>query len=304
MADEAKHVAQLVHRHTRILREKVAGVENFAAVGIDQRIVVCAVGLDLDPARRLRERVDHGSEKLRQAAQRVTVLDQLARALSPVAAAFVADDLRAGEQLSHARRRPNLSRMRFHGMDEGLETLVCRHQRLREQRMDGEREARQIERAARRRWRRLPCRRRAVVEGEALLGLERQRRVAEPCQRGMTVERLAAQVDKVSLVETQDRAGDVGERNQIAGGADRAALIDVRMRLGVEEGDQSLDELEPHARGALDERIGAQQHRRAHVGLGKAGAGRALVMPERDLLQLDELLGRHARIRHPAIQES
>src|SRR5208282_6870689 len=139
--------------------------------------------------------------KLRQAAQRVTVLDQLARALSPVAAAFVADDLRAGEQLSHARRCPNLSRMRFHGMDEGLETLVCRQQRLREQRMDGEREARQIERARAGVGGDSRAGARAVVEGEALLGLERQRRVAEPCQRGMTVERLAAQVDEVSLVE-------------------------------------------------------------------------------------------------------
>src|SRR5208282_2142091 len=88
------------------------------------------------------------------------------------------------EQLSHARRRPNLSRMRFHGMDEGLETLVCRQQRLREQRMDGEREARQIERARAGVGGDSRAGARAVVEGEALLGLERQRRVAEPCQRG------------------------------------------------------------------------------------------------------------------------
>src|SRR5208283_4963252 len=125
------------------------------------------------------------------AAQRVTVLDQLARALSPVAAAFVADDLssRRAAQPCAPPSKPVPDAVSRHGRRAGNSGLSpaapARTAHGRRARGSSDRTR------ARRRWRRLPCRRpRAVVEGEALLGLERQRRVAEPCQRGMTVERL------------------------------------------------------------------------------------------------------------------
>ena len=59
---------------------------------------------------------------------------------------------------------------------------------------------------------------RAVVEGAALLGLERQRRVAEPCQRGMTTMRssttLLSNNRKVQRARHQRRVEVAADRRQ------------------------------------------------------------------------------------------
>ena len=58
LGEQAEMVAQLVHRDADILGEEIAGVEDLAAVRIDQRIVVGAIGLGLDLPRRRREAVE------------------------------------------------------------------------------------------------------------------------------------------------------------------------------------------------------------------------------------------------------
>ena len=56
----------------------------------------------------------------------------------------------------------------------------------------------------------------AVVQCQPLLGLELERGEAEPRQRRVQIERLAVEIDEERWMEPEHRAGNVGERHQIA----------------------------------------------------------------------------------------
>ena len=83
----------------------------------------------------------------------------------------------------------------------------------------------------------------------------------------------------VALVEhlglADQRAADVGERHEVAGRAARAALGDQRQDVVVEQVQQPLDQLQPHAGVALGQAVGPEEHRRpGHLRRGDlAGAG-------------------------------
>ena len=119
LGEQAEMVAQLVHRDAGILGEEIAGVEDLAAVRIDQRIVVGAIGLGLDLSRRRRQAVEHRAEELRQAAQRIAVLDQRAGAMAARAGRLAADQAGAADQLRHRLRHPDLAGMRLHRWMKG-----------------------------------------------------------------------------------------------------------------------------------------------------------------------------------------
>src|SRR6202042_597717 len=59
------------------------------------------------------------------------------------------------------------------------------------------------------------------------------------------------------------RPPDIGQRRQVAARPDRAALWDERHDVVVEEVEHTLDELDAHARVALRQAVGAQEHRHA-----------------------------------------
>ena len=192
--------------------------------------------------------------------------------------------------------------MRLHLVDEGREALVGRKQRLGEERVDAEGQRGEVEcavggiggdpgRSAG-----------AVVERQTLLGLELERGEAEPRQRRVRIQRLALHVDEEGGMEPEHRAGDVGERHQVARCADRAALMDMRMGTGVEERREPFDDLDPDPGHALHQRIGAQQHGGADIGLGETRPGRALVLPQRQPLDVDQLLRPDILIGHGAEQ--
>ena len=141
-----------------------------------------------------------------------------------------------------------------------------------------------------------------LLSASPSLGSSVERGEAEPRKRRVRVERLAVDVDEEGGIEPDHRAGDIGERHEVARRADRAALVDMRMRAGVEEGDEPLDDLEPDARRALHQRIGAQQHRGAHVLGGQARPGRALVLPQREALDVGELVRADILVGHAAEQ--
>ena len=71
-----------------------------------------------------------------------------------------------------------------------------------------------------------------------------------------------------------ERQRQVGERREIAAGADRAAGGHARQDTAVEALDQELDRLDPRAGVPLRERVRAQQHRRpddvGRIGLSDA----------------------------------
>ena len=117
-------VSRAVHCDCGVLGKEVAGVEGLARVRVDQRVVVCGVGFGFDLARRCRQPVCDRTEVLWQAVDAVAVLCQLALAQRSVPARFGAYRLAARDQFGHARRSPNLTRVRLKRMDIGIETLV------------------------------------------------------------------------------------------------------------------------------------------------------------------------------------
>ena len=80
------------------------------------------------------------------------------------------------------------------------------------------------------------------------------------------------------------------ERSEVARGTDRAARRHSRQDAAVQTVEQQLDRLDPRARVALGERVGAQQHRRAHDVVGVRLAHAARVRAEQPKLQLLGLL--------------
>ncbi len=219
-SEQPQEIAHTVHGHARVLREEIAGVIDLAAVGIDQRIVVGAVGLHFDLPRGDTQAIDDRPDELWQATQRIPVLDELAAAVSPIAGRLVAHELRAREQLGHLGRRPYLPRMRLDRVNEGRKRLAGGQHGLRIQRVYAERQRCEVQGAA-------DCIRRnagtdpgAVVESKTFLRLQCQRRQSELLQRGVRIQLLTAMIDLESRIQPQDRTGDVGERHEIAARTD------------------------------------------------------------------------------------
>ena len=119
-------------------------------------------------------------------------------------------------------------------------------------------------------------RRRAVDEGRGVLRAHREVGLKARLPDRLAGRQALALVDDLGLLEAADGAGHVGERREVAGGADRALLRDDRMQAGVEEGDEAFDELELRARIVRGEGVGAQQHHRPRgvLGEGLADTGR------------------------------
>ena len=262
---QAEEVAELVHRHADVLTEEVAAVVAARFVAVDQRIVVGAVHLDLDLARHQVDAVEDRAGVLRQAAQRVAILDRRVAAVLVAPVELVADHARAVDQLEHQARGEDLAAVRLVPMDEGMERLVGAAQRLDVERVGGERDRGQRARVVDAVRGDAGHHRGAVDHRQAFLGPGLERLEAEPSERGQAVDGLAAVVDHEVGRQPADRAHDLGERREIAAGADRAELTQDRRDALVEEHGEAADELEAQPRGAAQMRVGAQQHRRAHV---------------------------------------
>ncbi len=129
----------------------------------------------------------------------------------------------------------------------------------------------------------------AVDEGQALLGLQRDRPEAGRTQRG---GRRPALAGDEHLALAQRRQGHVGERRQVAAAAERAVLGHDRREAVVQQPDELLDHDRAHARPAHGQRAGAQQHHGPHdLDLdGRADAGG--VRADERQLQVGPPLGR------------
>ena len=95
LAHQPDQIPGAVHGDGGVLGKEISGVEGFARIGIDQRVVIGGVGLGFDLTGRGDQSIDDGAEELRQAADPVAVLDQLILAFRPVAACFRANGLAA-----------------------------------------------------------------------------------------------------------------------------------------------------------------------------------------------------------------
>ena len=234
-----------------------------------------------------------------RAADRVLVLDR-ARELAE-AGAFERDDLlgvvrerRAVEQHPDVGRALDDPRVRLGLEQEGVEVAVVAEQRLRGHRGAQVHDERELARVVGGEHGEAGHERRAVGEREPFLGFQLERRQAE---LGQHVGRFTGRALVEHLGLADQRATDVGERDQITGRAARATLRDQRQDVVVEQRQQLLDQFATHARVALRQTVGAEEHRQArHLGRGDLpGAGAQ--EPQHVLLQLGGLLRRDLAVR-------
>ena len=227
---------------------------------------------------------------LRRAAQRVRILDLVAPAMRLV-------DRRPFEETDHIRSRVTLARQRAQDVNLRHEArpgaLQClERQRARDVRNLGE-PARSHETQRTERSHEL----RPVDEGEPFLRLEVHRREADGRECLAAVHVLAVDA---CLALADERKREVGQRRQIPARADRAAARDVRQDAAIQTVEQELRGLDPRTRAALCERIGAQEHRRAHDVVGIRLAHTARVASQQSQLQLVRQLFRDRLGDEPA----
>ncbi len=122
-------MAELIHPHAHVLPVEIAGLHQATAVDVHERVVVDRIDLGLDLTRDGRQAVEQWSEELRQAADRVAVLNEtLTFRLGRRA-------VRA-QQLPHLCGRELLSGVRLELVHEGFERTGRGHECLAKKRID------------------------------------------------------------------------------------------------------------------------------------------------------------------------
>ena len=138
---------------------------------------------------------------------------------------------------------------------------------------------------------------RAVEERQALLGGEVHRRQAgglEALQRG---DRAAA---PAHLADAQQHGRHMGQRRQVAGGADRALGRDAGMDAGIDQLHQRLQHAPPHAGVAEREAVDLEDHDQAHEPVIEQRPGAGGMRQHEAALQLGHLIVGDARARQRA----
>ncbi len=131
---------------------------------------------------------------------------------------------------------------------------------------------------------------RAVDQGEALLGLERDRTQAHGGER-LATGQPAAFVDALALADQSQR--EVGQGGEIAAGPDGSLRGHERMDTPVQQRDQQLERLETHAGEAAGEHVRAQQHERPRLRHAERCADAGRVRAQQVRLQLAQAIERN-----------
>ena len=286
---DARHRAlEPVHRERHVPAVEVAAVQHRARVGVDDRVVVHAVELDLHRLGRERERIEQHADHVRRAAHRVDILQ--ARRLQP------GDRL---EVFADPRGRAPRARVRLQLEDRAVEVARVARDRAHGHRGERARPAREARRALDGETRERRHHAGAVHQREALLRLELERRKARARERVGRLHHLAAH-ERLALAHEQRR--DVGERREIAARTDRPLFGNPRQDAAIGELAQALEHDGPHARITARER-GEPRHHDGGGFLAVEDAARAAAVEAQQVLR-DELalrLGHLAPLRraHP-----
>ena len=138
---------------------------------------------------------------------------------------------------------------------------------------------------------------RAVDQRQAFLGLQDEGREAG-AREPFGARHLDAAGAHPSLAEERQR--QVGERGEVAARPHRAAARHDRQHLLVEQREQGLDHLRPHARVAAGQGVGAQQEHAAHRGVAQRLPHSGGVREEEPLLEECQLVVGDAHPRQVA----
>ena len=303
---------QQVHRLRQVLAVEIAARDDLEAasvLGENQRIVGGCVDFIADDGVDVIERVEHRPVHLRRAAQRVDVL--YARGVVDVGAAQLVRELhcarfvrgagRAGHELPDDGGGLDLARMRARLVDALVEA--------------GHFGAHRFERQAQRQAgvrQQVACvgggqhgnRQRhgaAVDQRGRVLGLEVElHRCDAGLRDGLRRAHAAAAVDDFGFIEAGNGGGQVGQRSQVAGRADRSLLRHHRVDASVDEVQQAVHHLDPRRRVIAGEGIGPQQHVGAADFFRKRLAHAGCVRPYHLGLEQRNVLDADARVLQQA----
>ena len=132
---------------------------------------------------------------------------------------------------------------------------------------------------------------RSVDEGEPLLRTERNRRQTGRRER-FTPGTKPCIVADPGIAFADEHQRQVGERREVAAGANRAAARDARVDAVVEKVDQPLERRPPDAGETLGKDVGAERHRGANLAHGQRLTDAGGVTAEQVDLQCSKRLSR------------
>ena len=207
--------------------------------GKDERVVGAAVDLDLEDAARVPERVADGAVDLRDAADRVGVLDLVRLAMVRVLQPGVA------QEVAQLGGDAPLTGVRARGVVGGRERDVGPEQRLDAHRADDRRRAGKRLRGQDRERSDRSHLLRAVEQRQPFLRLEASG--SRPTAASASAPRHDRAAD-FGLAAADQRPAEVRERRQVAGRADGALLGNDRMDAEAQEVEQPLDDLRAGSR--------------------------------------------------------
>ncbi|BAT17397.1 Os12g0521101 [Oryza sativa Japonica Group] len=279
-ADGSDGETSVVHGHPDGSALEVAAVERLAAGDVDDRVVVDGVDLPLDRLGGEADDLDLRAEPLRRRADGVPVLPQLRQ---PVKLALLLGKPHVGaafQYVLHDGRSFDLSRVVLQRVDEVVGVLrIAGHHLAVHRREDLGKDGQDVGLEEHDR-REAGAHGRAVDDGEPFLGLQREEPVldAGDPERLSGVHLAAVRGHRRGVLAAGDEAGDVGQRDQVAGRGDGAPERQARRHVGVEQLGDGLEDLEADARVALGEGVDAHQHgcasdlRRQRVAVAAAGS--------------------------------
>ena len=251
---------QRIHRHRDMAAVEMAAMQHALANRIDQRVVVGAVELVLDQLPQPGQRVFHDADDVRRAAQRVAILQPLLVARGAVARQVAAQALR------HAL----LAGMRLGGEERLVEVVRVARAGDHVHRGDAGGQVGQVLGALEGQAGQSGHDGRAVHDRQAFLGAQPQRRRAHGPQRVGGRQGLAVDAD---LALAAQHGGQVGQRGQVAAGADRAFARDQRQDVVAQQALDLAQQVQAHARQALAQRGQARAQHGARLGRRQQRAG-------------------------------
>ena len=257
-ADLGDGQGDIVGGHGHRLGVEVAAGNHLAFGGEHQRVVRHGVGLDAEHLGGLAQLGQAGAHDLRLAAQRVRVLHLVAGGVGAADLAAVA------EQVAERRCCVDLPALATGGMDARIEGRARTQQRLDAERAanaGGSVQVLALEQPAQGVG---GGHLGAVEQGQALLGGQGHRLQAGDGQRLGGRQPLVL-VPRLTFAEQHQR--HMRQRRQVTGSADRAFQRNVRVDLGVDQGDQRVDHLAANAGEAARQAVDLQQHDQAHHGV-------------------------------------
>ncbi|WVZ74538.1 hypothetical protein U9M48_022708 [Paspalum notatum var. saurae] len=283
LADGSDGEAGVVHGHADGRALEVATVQGLAPGDVDERVVVDGVDLALNGLGGSTDNLNLWAEPLRRRAERIPVLLRLHQW---VELAELFGQLHVGaafEDVLHDCGGLDLSRVVLQLVGQVVGVLGLAVHDLAEHGgqhlgKDGKNVGLEEHRGGK-----AGAHGRAVHHGKPFLGLQLEEAAldAGDLERLSGVHLGAVRGHRHGVLAPGDEAGNVGERDEVAGRGDRATERQARRDVGVEQLDDGLEDLKADAGVALEECVDADEHGRARrlggedvaVGAGAEGAG-------------------------------